>query len=237
MRVQRYDTHEKLEERARAMNQQARLRTGRRGWRILLLPLLIMPFVPEIVVYAATVLGRSVGCRLDDSNEAACQVAGWQISSILDAALQAGLLVSVAFGIGFAAVWLAVCYYVVNRGWSQMASRVILISLLTMMFAGLPYLAPNLALAYVANQRCEANGGSCYVFGGKVTNTARDVVVVSDQPFIASLVKSPPGPIGIGAPIAGGMFVIYVVGMLASRIVLHRRKAATDGTGASSSKS
>lgn len=198
----------------------------RRTWRLLLLLFAVLPFLPEIAIYAVTALAKAAGCRLDDPDGSACHLASQQVSDVIDGALQAGLLVSVGFAIGGAAIWLALCYYAVNKGWSQMTSRLLIALMLTGVFAGLPYWAPNLALAYVANPRCEAKGGSCHVFGGKVTSTAKDVVVVSDEPFIASLVQNPPGPIALGAPITAFALLIYATVTIIGRIILRQRAAA-----------
>jgi hypothetical protein len=204
-------------------------RSHRRAWRLLLLVLVIIPFLPEITIYVVTAIAKAVRCRLDDPDDLVCRLAGRQVSNIVDGALQMGLLVSLSFAIGLAAVWLALCYYTVNKGWSRTTSRLLLALLLTGIFAGLPYLAPNLALANVANPRCEAKGGSCHVFGGKVTSTAKDVVAVSDEPFIARILETPPGPIAIGAPIAAGMLLLYAVVTIVQ--IISRRRAASANAG------
>ena len=215
---------QEFDDRARAMTTESDGRSQRRAWRLLLLALIILPFLPEITIYVAAALAKAVGCRLDDSDDLVCRLAGWQVSNVLDGALQIGLLISLGFAIGLAAIWLALCYYTVNKGWSRTTSRILLALLLTGIFAGLPYLAPNFALAHMVNPRCEAKGGSCHVFGGKVTSTAKDVVVVSDEPFIANIVETPPGPIALGAPIAAGMLLIYAIVTIV--VVLRRRAAA-----------
>lgn len=212
--------------RARSMTTEIDGRSHRRAWRLLLLVLVTLPFLPEVTIYVVTALAKAVGCGLGDPNSSVCRLAGQQVSDIIDGALQAGLLVSVGFAIGLAVIWLALCYYVLNKGWSLTASRLLLALLLTGILAGLPYWAPNLALAYVANPRCLANGGSCHVFGGEVASTARDVLSVSDEPFIARIVQTPPGPIAFGAPIAAVAFLVYMIVTIVSQIILRRRAAS-----------
>jgi hypothetical protein len=212
-------------------------RSRRLVWRLALLMLVILPFLPEITVYVFTALAKASGCRLEDSS--VCVLAGSAVSDIVDGALQAGLFVSLGFAIGFAAIWLALCYYMVNRGWSWTTSRLLLALLITAVFAVLPYWAPNLALAHVVNLKCAANGSSCFVFGGEVTSTANDVLAVFDEPFIPAVLilrrfsivsQIPPGPVVLGAPIAAGAFLVYTIITIIVKIISRRRSAPASAT-------
>jgi hypothetical protein len=188
-----------------AMTKQADSRPRRRAWHLLLLALVILPFLPELTIYAVRALAKLNGCAPDaPDNSGACFLANLLMGDIVEGALQVALFVSLGFGIGFVAIWLALCYCTINRGWSRLSSRLLLAFVACAAFAIPPYLAPNFALAPLTspenplpnlknsnpltspenplpnpkNSRCQAQGGrfkSCFIFGGDVTDTANDV--------------------------------------------------------------
>jgi hypothetical protein len=168
-------------------------------WPLALILLFVLPFLPEITIYVATLLAEIEGCKVD--GRMVCLIGQVPASDIIGAALDAGMLVAASFVTGIAAVWLALCYLVVTRGWAHFVSRLLLAFVITVVFAFLPYLAPMLAITHLVNPNCRPNEGGvggCIMFGGAVGDTVHDAVTA-------------PWLIVAGAPIACGAFVIYVV--------------------------
>lgn len=151
----------------------------RRWWRLALLLLVVLPFLPEIAIYAVGVLARIKGCVPDQKE--LCFIAGVNVSNVISRLLAVGLVIGSGFaGLGLAAVWLVICYLVVVRGWAGLAARLFLALLVTVMFALLPYLAPGFAIAPLVNANCQPNEGgvgSCVIFGGDISSAHHTVIL------------------------------------------------------------
>lgn len=220
--------------RSGAMTNRTNSRSRHGAWRLLLVMLVILPFSPEITIYGLVTLAKARGLTVDS-----CPLAGTSLGDIVDAALQAGLFVSFGFGLGVAAIWLVVCYYTINKGWSRMRSRLLLAFVISAVLGSLPFFAPNFALLLVKNSMCPATGGgSCFVFGVNVTDNVNDVIalpiksfppaeIISQKlPTAASFIlRNPVGPVVLGGPIAAGAFLVYAILTIGGPIISRRRKA------------
>jgi hypothetical protein len=187
----------------------------RRLWRIALLVLVVLPFLPEIAIYAAAALAKIMGCQLEQ--KAACAIGSLQISDVIAAALTAATFVGVGLAFyGIVALWLALCYFAVTKGWPHTPSRLLLALGIALVFAFLPYFGPMLAIADLENPNCQPNEGGvgpCVMFGGNVGSPAHDVVTVGWL-------------IVVGAPIALAALVVYVIVLFVIRATAGRRSAA-----------
>jgi hypothetical protein len=163
-------------------------------WRIVFLLLVVVPFLPEVSIYVASVIAKLKGCEI--SQETACSLAGMKVSDIISTALDFGALAS----LGFAAAWLILCLFVINSGWKETASRRRLALATSIAFAILPYLGPFLAIGPLFNQSCPLNGLNpdyCHIFGGQVDGVVLEAII----PLLLAL---------LGAPIAVLTFIVYV---------------------------
>ena len=190
---------------------------GRHPFRLILLLMLILPLIPELLIWGAALLAKFSGCRPDQQD--VCLIGSLPVSDVIVRALEAGASFIlgairnserwfVSFYVSVAA-WLGVCYLAIILGWAGTASRLFIGFVVSLAFAILPYFGPMLALANLAHDACRPNDGyvgPCTLFGGDVGPRAHDAVNL--------------GWLGlIGAPLGLAMFVIYVivVGILAWR--------------------
>jgi hypothetical protein len=186
-----------------------------RGWRLALPLLIVLPFLPEIGIYATAALASVQGCQLEQKSP--CALLGTQASDLIAASLDIALARGAIFGAGGAAVWLAACYFVLSRGWSRIASRLSLGLLATVIFAVLPYFGPMLAISGLVNSFCHPNEGgvgSCQMYGGEVGDPAHETVTLPWFMFI-------------GAPMAFGALLIYAIVLIVLRMVAARRTATS----------
>ena len=170
----------------------------RHWWRLALLLLVVLPFLPELAISAVGGLAKVNGCVADQKE--VCLIAGANVSNALSGLLTVGLVIGSAFAwLGLAAVWLVMCYLAIVRGWAGTGARLFLSMSATVIFALLPYLAPGFAVAPLVNARCQPNegGGPCLIFGGDVSNAHHTIVL---QWFILP-----------GVPIALGTAVVYAI--------------------------
>lgn len=146
-------------------------------WRLALLLLVLLPFLPELAVHVVSGLAKVNGCVAGQKE--ICRVAGANVSVVLSGLITAGVLIGTVFVLGLAAIWLVMCYLAIGRGWEGPGARFVLAFAATAIFALLPYLAPVLAVAPLANDNCQPNegGGSCVIFGGDVS-VAHDAVIL-----------------------------------------------------------
>jgi hypothetical protein len=151
----------------------------RRWWRLALLLLVVLPFLPELAISAVGGLAKIGGCVVDQKE--VCLIAGVNVSSALSGLITAAVVIGSAFAwLGLAAVWLVMCYLVIVRGWMGLAARLLLALLVTAVFALLPYLAPGFAIAPFVNANCRPNEGgvgSCLIFGGNVSSAHHTVIL------------------------------------------------------------
>jgi hypothetical protein len=167
-------------------------------WRLALILLLVLPFLPELVTIASSTLAAIRGCNVD--GKTVCVIGPLSLSRVITSALEAGAIVSAGFGLGFAAVWLALCFVTISLGWRGATCRLLLAFAASLFFAFLPYLAPMLAIRNLENPNCRLNEGGvgfCVIYGGDIGAVAYDAVTA-------------PGFILLGVPIALGAFIIYV---------------------------
>lgn len=183
-------------------------------WRLLLILLVVLPFLPEIAIYLVSALAEAGGCKPGETW--VCLIAGTPVSDVIVAALEFGLVVSAGFGVGGAAVWLALCYLLVTLGWARLASRLSLAFVIMLIFAFGPYFGPMLALGNLVNPNCHPNEGGvgpCVIFGGDVGSPAHETVTA---PWLMFL----------GAPMALATFAVYVIVVIVVRVVSARRAAS-----------
>lgn len=195
-----------------------------------MLALVIAPFIPEIAIAATAALARLGGCEPAESST--CLIATLPVSSVIALALRAKASFIVAHVADPAhqaawlsalylaiAIWLAICYLVVIRGWVHLASRLIIGFVVTLIFAVLPYFGSMLALADLINEDClpnEGGVGTCRLFGGYVQgpeySPAHDAVRIGWLGFL-------------GTPLALVLFAVYAI-MVIVMAVRQRRLAA-----------
>jgi hypothetical protein len=121
-------------------------------WRKTLVVLLIVPFLPEIIASATILFAKAKGCTLVQT----CTLTpNTSPADVIGQALQTGSDRNVLFGVGLAAIWLAICYFVVLRGWHKAPVRLRLGILICVIFAILPYLWPGIVLGAVTNPFCD----------------------------------------------------------------------------------
>jgi hypothetical protein len=209
----------------------------RRLWRLSLLVLVILPFLPEVAIYAVMGLAKARGCTLDN----ACRLNGTSLGDFVGAALQAGLFVSFGFGLGLVAVWIVLCCCTITNGWSRLSSRLLIALFVSIIFAGPLYVAPNIALGNLANSQCAAKGeGSCKVFGAEITATAKDVAYLPYNPVVFDIIsqkfpinadviqQKDLGAIGSGFVVAALAFLLYAIFAITVAIISERRAASLD---------
>jgi hypothetical protein len=98
---------------------------SRRWWRVALLLLVVLSFVPELIIYAVTALAKVRGCSVQ--GDKVCLIVGVSASDIISFALNADLFVGKEeFSDQCTAVWLALCYLAGTLGWERLTSRLLL---------------------------------------------------------------------------------------------------------------
>lgn len=181
----------------------------RHWWRLALLCVVVLPFLPELAIYAIGGFARINGCVADQKD--ICLIAGVNVSNVISHLLIAGVFIGSGFaGLGLAALWLVICYLVIVRGWAGLVARLVLALSVTVIFALLPYLAPGFAVAPLVNANCQPNEGgvgSCLIFGGDVSSAHHTVIL--------------PWLIFAGVPIALGTAVLCAIVMA----IIHARRA------------
>ncbi|MCK1395802.1 hypothetical protein [Bradyrhizobium sp. 1] len=138
---------------------------------------MILPFFPDLAITAVGALAKGNGCVPDQKE--ICRIAGVNVSDVLSGLVTVTVLIGTVFVLGLAAVWLVACYWVIGRGWVGPAARFCFALSATAIFALLPYLAPVIAVAPLANANCRPNegGGSCLIFGGDVSTAHHTVIL------------------------------------------------------------
>jgi len=196
------------------MASQSKEHSGRRWWRLALLLFVVLPFVPEIIILAVTVIANAAGCEA--GSKAACKFGPVSTSSIIGSALEIGTMIGIGFGAGIVAAWLAACYVFITLGWTRLVSRLLLALVVSLLFAALPYLAPALSLVPLANEDCRPNEGGvgpCFIYGDDIGSVAHETVIL-------------PWFIAQAAPIALGAFIIYAIIAVVLRIMPKRNAKA-----------
>jgi hypothetical protein len=197
----------------------------RHWWRLALLVLVTIPFLPEIAITAIALLARALGCEPDQ--QATCVLGPLRISDIITLSLQAGTSVPVA-GLRISykwlvllyaliVVWLGVCYWVITKGWARVASRLFLSFAIALLFAVLPFFGPMFAIAPLLHEKCqpnEGNVGACTLFGGSVGNQ-------NDSPAHDAISIGWLSPVGMLLTL--GVFFIYAIFVIAADIRRKRR--------------
>jgi len=194
-------------------------RNGSSGrWRLVLLALVLIPFLPELAVMVASFGAHAGGC--EPAANAPCNLGPLAASSVIRGALQAGSLIAIGFSFGVSALWLALCYLAIVRGWWQRWSRIALALAASVLFAVLPYFGPLLSISPLVNAECHPNEGGippwCRIYGGDVGDPAHEAVRIGWNVFI-------------GAPLALLAFLVFVVTLR----VTGRRTVQRGGEGAS----
>ena len=202
-------------------------RSRRRLYRLLLLLLVIVPFWPEIVIWTVSALARLNGCH--PAQKDACQIGTVLVSDVIAWALRMSAT-AVITGVrhaykwailGAICAWLVLCYAVVIRAWTHVASRLIIGFVVGVVFAILPPFGPLLAIATLVNDNCRPNEGyigACTIFGAHVGDPQNSPV--HDAVLMGYLAES-------GAPLAFGIFVLYAVLVIALRVLWRKTPAAS----------
>jgi hypothetical protein len=177
-------------------------------WRLSFLLLVVVPLLPEMLIFVVQAFAKIGGCQLEQKE--ACLIGGIPASEIIAFALRigAGLIVYVMnHGVlwfvifcAAAAMWIVLSFAALSLGWSRTRSRLVLGLMAALIFAVLPYFGPLLAIGNLLNENCQANEGGvgpCIIYGGHVGTPAHDAVRAGW--FVLA-----------GAPIALGAFAIYV---------------------------
>lgn len=167
-----------------------------------------LPFLPEMVTLLVSAYAHISGCNVADRT--ACATGDVILSNVIRAALKAGTAVGVVFANGLAAIWLALCYFAIVRGWRHLPGRLGLALIISLIFAFLPYFGPMLSIGHLVNPKCRPNEGGippeCIIYGGDIGDAAPGVVLLIWK-------------FGYGALIALAAFVIFaaVASWLAAR--------------------
>jgi len=138
----------------------------RRLWRLGMLALVGLPFLPEAIILITAAAARIGGCSI----EKACTL-GPLAAGTVKLATEAGLSIGAVFGVGLVVVWLVICYIAITLGWDRLPSRLLLALAVTLVFAFLPYFAPALVLEPFVNAKCKPNSGGsggCEIYGEKI---------------------------------------------------------------------
>jgi hypothetical protein len=198
-------------------------------YRLGLLLLVVIPFLPVIIILVIAFLAELKGCRPDQKE--ICQFGSVPVSDILAFILQASAG-SIIAGIrqshlGFVffysviAGWLVACLVVLTLGWRRMISRVFLGFAVTLIFALLPYFGFMLAMAPLMNEACrpnEGNVGACIMFGGYVGSPdyspAHDGVALG---WLASY----------GVPLTLAIYVIFLLLVIVFGVLVKNRPSAS----------
>ncbi len=178
--------------------------------------LVVLPLLPEIVIFVTSILAQVMGCQ--PGGETGCAIGPSSAGAIIRKALRAGSLVGSRFGDGLAAVWLALSYLFITLGWTRLSSRLLLAFGASLFCAFVPYFGPMLSIEYLANPKCYPNEGGvgpCIIYGGNIGSVAHDTVRLGWR-------------IIDGAPIALGMLAIYAI--IAAGLYLARRKRVAPST-------
>jgi hypothetical protein len=211
----------------------APIKQERQTWtRVLLIPLIVVPFAPELTIVAAAALARIGGCAPAESST--CLVAALPVSEVIAIALRAkaSFIVEHVTDPQFQAAWLGALYLVIGillvvgylvviRGWMHLASRLLLGFALTLVFGLLPYYGSMLALADLANENClpnEGGVGTCRLFGGYIQGPAYSPV--HDAVRIGWLAL-------LGAPLALALFAVYAIAVVVMAIRRRKTRAET----------
>jgi len=162
------------------MSKESQSLTRYRRWRSVLLLLVGLPFLPEIVTILVSGFAYISGCNVADRT--ACATGDVVLSDVIRAALKVGTAVGVIFANGLAAIWLALCYFAIMRGWRYLVSRLGLALIVSLIFAFLPYFGPMLSIGHLVNPRCRPNEGGippeCIIYGGDIGDAAPAVVLL-----------------------------------------------------------
>jgi hypothetical protein len=185
-------------------------------WRGILLSFILLPLLPEILIFAASAYAGAVGCQVDATM--ACALGPPSASQVIRTALQAAYFIGSKFADdNIVLAWLASCYVLIMLGWARLSSRLLLALGASLIFAVLPYFGPIMAIGPLVNPKCRPNEGGippgCTIFGGDVGEPAHDAVRLGWKFFY-------------GAPVAFAAFVIFVIVVLGTGFVSRRRLAS-----------
>jgi hypothetical protein len=179
----------------------------RRFFRLVLLLLITIPFVPEIIIVATVAFARLIGCHPDQKG--ACMIGAVPVNEVIGLALavtasfvvaHAGNLAWLAAIYLSLAAWLAACFFVLVQAWTRLPSRLWVGFAVALLFAFLPYFGPMTAIANITDHNCRPNEGgvgSCILFGAYVA-PAHDAALMQWQVLI-------------GGPLALGTFAVYAI--------------------------
>jgi hypothetical protein len=203
----------------KSMDIAANGRSRHRFWKGALFALVLFPFIPEVLILAASAYAGAVGCQVD--SKMACAVGPPSASEIIRAALQAAYFIGSKFADDYVVVaWLVLCFLLIILGWTRLSSRLLLALGVSLIFGFLPYFGPILSIGHLANPNCHPNEGGippdCNIYGGEIGNAAHDAVRLGWKFFY-------------GAPVALAAFVVFVILALGARLVSRGRASQAQG--------
>lgn len=183
-----------------------------------LLLLVVLPFLPEALIIAASAYAGVVGCQVDA--KMACAMGPPSASEIISTALRAAFFIGSKFADdNIVIAWLASCYLLIILGWRRLSSRLLLALGASLILGFLPYFGPILAIGHLENAFCHPNEGGtppeCMIYGGDIGNAAHDAVRLGWKFFY-------------GAPAAFAAFVFFVIVTLGARFVSRKRTASQE---------
>ena len=135
---------------------------------------------------------------------------GSAVSSGIRLALHAAFLVGDALSSGVVIIWLALCYVLISRGWTAFWARLTLALLVCLIFAFIPYFELMMSIGGLENQNCRPDdvaAGPCIIMYGV------DVGSIVHQDVLLRL------RVFVGAPLALGTFLLYLLFLLIARLV------------------
>lgn len=190
---------------------------GAKRWRLILLVLVILPFLPELAIRAVVGLASVAGCSPADA--APCTIGPVALGGLLRSSIAAAVATAMLLGFGGIVVWLIAIFVAVHRGFATTAVRLVLAFVLTVVFVYLPYLAPALAIADLMHADCRPHDlgvGACRLFGTAMGKASNDTQVVQWFTFLAG-------------PVALILFAVYA-------FIAATRPAARAGVAAASGR-
>jgi hypothetical protein len=150
-------------------------------WKAILAVVVILPFLPEVVIIATSLVAGLSGCQAAGNTACEFKSAG----DVIRHALETGISVGHRFSEGFAAVWLIVCCILVTRGWTRLSSRLLLVLVLSVICAFAPYFGPMLSIDHLKNVNCgvDKSGLPCKIYGSNLTDAAYNAVDLGEKIF------------------------------------------------------
>ena len=125
--------------------------TRRMLWGLALAVVVLLPLWPSIDILILSARAAAHGCKADLA--AQCIVAGVALGPKLQAAIEAATASAQLLGVGVF-LWLALCFFILNRVTDQLWWRLGLALALTFLLTVMPIAAPSFAISGLLHDGC-----------------------------------------------------------------------------------